>query len=339
MEKMEHFLGCHRNAFEFFGAIPESIMVDNLKCAVLKRFIGQDPHFNPRYLDFANHYGFTIRACNVGKGNEKGRVENGVGYVKKNFLAGLDIPDFSAIHPAACKWMETIANVRIHGTTHKQPIELFKDDKVAMHALPQNPYDIATTRVVRVTNRFRVAQDTNRYSVPAEYASTHVTLKAYVDRLCMYFNNKLIADHTRCYDRHLDFEHPDHPRSLLQQRRKAREQQIYMRFLALSPKADAYYQQLAKRRMNPRHHIRMIVALSEIYGGEKVARALDDAFEFQAFSSEYIANILQQRQHVLPQPPALHLTRRQDLLELDMPEPNLSIYDFKHEKGDQNHEG
>ena len=114
-----------------------------------------------------------------------------------------------------------------------------------------------------------------------------------------------------------------------------------MRFLTLSPKAEAYYQQLSQRRMNPRHHIRQIVALSEIYGTENVARAIEDAFTFQAFSCEYIANILEQRKRILPEPGALHLTRRQDLLDLDMPEPNLSIYEPEEEqqqKGDQDDE-
>ena len=71
-QTMEHFLGCHQNAFEYFGKVPSKIMVDNLKSAVLKRIVGQAPVFNPKYLGFANHYGFTIAACNVGKGNEKG---------------------------------------------------------------------------------------------------------------------------------------------------------------------------------------------------------------------------------------------------------------------------
>jgi hypothetical protein len=113
----------------------------------------------------------------------------------------------------------------------------------------------------------------------------------------------------------------------LQQRRAAREQRLLMRFLTLSPQAEDYYQELSRRRMNARHHIRQIVALSEIYGSEKVARAIEDAFTYQAFSCEYIANILEQRQHIHAEPGALHVTRRQDLLELDIPEPNLSIYD------------
>jgi hypothetical protein len=272
-------------------------------------------------------FGFAISACAVGRGNEKGRVENAVGYVKKNFLAGLDIPEFGAIGPAAREWIDTVANVRIHGATHKKPAELFKTEAATLRTLPPMPYEVATTHQVRATNRFRVVLDTNKYSVPAQYAGARLTLKAYPERLCVYHNNELVARHTRSYDSHQDFEHPDHPRELLQQRRKAREQRLLMEFLKLSSRAEEYYQQLTQRRMNPRHHIRQIVALSEIYGLEKLARAIEDAFSFQAFSCEYIANILEQRERTCPQPGALHLTRRQDLLDLDLPEPNLSIYE------------
>lgn len=128
-QKMEQFLGCHQHAFEFFGnRVPEKIMVDNLKSAVLRRLIGEAPVFNPYYLDFARHAGFTIKPCNVRKGNEKGRVESGVGYVKKNLLNGLEISDFSPLNPAARIWLDTIANVRIHGETHKRPVDLFAQE-------------------------------------------------------------------------------------------------------------------------------------------------------------------------------------------------------------------
>lgn len=232
-QTMEHFLACHQHAFEFFGhRVPRKVMVDNLKSAVLKRLIGQAPVFNPRYLDFSNHYGFTIKPCGVGKGNEKGRVESGVGYVKKNFLNGLEILDFSALNPALRVWLDTIANVRIHGETHKPPVELFRDEQPQLQPLPAIAYDIGTVQSVRATNRFRVKLDTNRYSVPAEYASTRLTLKAYPERLCIYHHEKLIARHPRRYDRHQDFEDPDHPRELLRQRHNAREQKLLARFLA-----------------------------------------------------------------------------------------------------------
>jgi hypothetical protein len=290
------------------------------------------PVFNPKYLDFANHYGFNIAPCNVGKGNEKGRVENGVGYVKKNFLAGLDIPDFSAVNPAIRQWLEAIANVRIHGETRKKPTTLFQEEKPRLRPLPPHPYDIAHISQVRASSQFRITLDTNRYSVPAEYAGTSLTLKAYPDRLCVYSGENLIARHVRCYDRHRDFEHPDHPKELLAQRKKAKDQKILARFLTISTKSQDYYRELENRRMNPLHHLRQIVALSEIYPPDQVARAMENAFIFQAFSSEYIANLLEQRNRIKTEPGALHLTRREDLLELTVEQPDLSIYQPRTEK-------
>lgn len=335
-ETMEHFLNCHRNAFEYFGAVPGKVMVDNLKSAVLKRMIGETPVFNPRYLDFSRHYGFEIRACNVAKGNEKGRVENAVGYVKKNFLAGLDIHDFSAINPAGRIWLEETANVRQHRTTQKQPVALFKEEKQAMSVLPVMPYDTSVTKTARVNNQFRVSFDGNKYSVPSRYSGYLLSLKAYTDHICLYHDNNLIAQHVRTYECNQDIENPDHPKELLQQRRSAREQRLLMDFYKLSPKAENYYQELNRRRMNPRHHIRQIIALREIYGTEKVARAMEDAFTYQAFSCEYVANLLEQRERIIPQAGALHVTRRQDLLDLEIEEPNLSIYDTDNQSQEQN---
>ena len=326
-QTMEHFLGCHQRALEFFGGVPEKVMVDNLKSAVLKRVTGQEPVFNPHYLDFANHYGFRIVPCGVRKGNEKGRVENAVGYIKKNFLAGLEPGDFKVINPAARQWLESVANVRIHGTTKKKPVDMFPDEKKRLAPLPAQAHDTATVSQVRASKQFRVTLDANRYSVPAEYAGMRLTMKAYSDRLCLYHDNKLIARHVRCYDRNQDIENPDHPKALLARKRKARDQKLLMRFLALSPCAEQYYQGVKERRLNQLHHIRKIVGLSEIYSEEQVARALEDACEFKAFSSEYIINLLEQRSRTVKEPGALQLTRNEDMLEITIARPDLAEYD------------
>lgn len=325
-QTMEHFLACHQHAFEFFGGIPHKVMVDNLKSAVLKRAVGEAPVCNPKYLDFAPHSGFTIAPCNVGKGNEKGRGENGVGYVKKNFLAGLDIPDFSARNPAARSWLDTVANVRLHGETRDTPTALWHKERPSLRPLPLHPFDIATVSQVRASQQFRMTLETNRYAVPAHYAGQTLTLKTYPDRLCVYLEDKLITRHTRRYDRFQDVEDPDHPKPLLEQRKKARDQQLFRRFLTLSPQAEAYYRQLEERRLNPHHHVRKIVALSDIYTPEAVARALEDALVYEAFSSEYIANLVEQRARFTPEASVLHLTRRPDLLEVQLEQPDLSIY-------------
>jgi transposase len=325
-QTMEHFLACHQHAFEFFGGIPNKVMVDNLKSAVLQRVLGEAPVFNPKYLDFATHCGFTIAPCNVGKGNEKGRVENGVGYVKKNFLAGLAIPDFSALNPAARQWLDTVANVRLHGETKDTPLTLWHTERPRLTPLPLHPFDIATVSQVRASRQFRITLDTNRYSVPAHYAGQTLTLKTYPDRLCLYHGDTLIARHARRYDRFQDVEDPDHPKPLLEQRKKARDHQLFRRFLALSPRAEVYYLKLEERRLNPHHHVRKIVALSDIYTPEAVARAMEDAFTYEAFSAEYIANLLEQRARFTPEASALHLTRREDLLEIRLEPPDLSLY-------------
>ena len=247
--------------------------------------------------------------------------------MKKNFLAGLDLGDFRLLNPAVRGWLDTVANVRLHGTLRQKPAELFEKERPSLRPLPSEPYDVGVIRPVRATSRFRVTLDTNTYSVPAEYASARLTLKVYPDHLCVYHDQKLIARHLRSYDRHQDFEDPDHPRELLAQRRRASDQKLLLRLLALSPRAELFYRELQDRRLNAMLHVRKIVALSEIYGTDATARAIDDAIEFQAFRSEYIANLLEQRLRRLPEPGALHLTRRQDLLDLELPEPDLGLYE------------
>jgi transposase len=326
---MEQFLSCHRHALEFFGSSPAKVMIDNLKSGVLEHPPGLPPRFNPRYLDFAAHYGFRPVACQVGKGNEKGRVENGVGYVKKNFLNGLDILSFGALNPAGRQWMDTVANVRIHGETHCKPIERFAQEKPLLRPLPTMSYDCAVVQPTSANGCCRVVLDTNRYTVPYLYASQKLTLKIYPDQLLLYHHEKLIATHLRSYDHRQDIRNPDHIQELLVHRHRAREQTFLQAFLSLGPQADLYTRKLQEKRLNAPHHIQKIVALSQLYGPDKVARALDDALTFEAYGCEYIANILEQRERQPIVPSPLHLTRRQDLLELDLPQADLSLYETK----------
>ena len=326
-ETMVFFLQCHERAFAAFGGVPERIMVDNLKSAVLSRFVGQAPVFNPKYLDFSRHWGFEISACNVRSGNEKGRVENGVGYVKKNFLAGLELADFSSLQPAAQLWVDSIADVRLHAATQQRPIDRFADEREHLQRLNPAGFDLATVHSVRATKQFRVALESNHYSVPARYAGQRLILKAYADHVCIYDRDQLLARHRRSMDRHQDIEDPEHAQRLIAQRKNAREQRLLVQFLALSPRAQAYVEGLEDKRINAREHLRKILALAEIHGREAVARALDDGLELQAFSAEYIAHILAARRRIADPPAALQLTRAMDLLELEMPEPDLSVYD------------
>lgn len=328
-ETMEQFLTCHRQAFEFLGGVPEKVMIDNLKVGVLRHPRGEPALFHPRYLELAAHYGFRPVACAVRRGNEKGRVESAVGYVKKNFLNGLEIPSFAALPPAAIQWRDTVANVRLHGETRRRPVDLFAEEKPRLKPLPAMPYDCAVLRPISANGCSHVLYDTNRYSVPHRYASQPLTLKLYPDQLLLFYQDQLVATHARSYDRRQKLTHPDHPKELVTQRQQARHQTLLLRFLALGPHAEAYVRQLELKCLNPRHHLQKIVALSEIYGPDQVARALQDALTFEAYGCEYIANILEQRQRPTTPPAALHLTRRQDLLDVELPPADLNAYEPK----------
>lgn len=328
-QTQEHFLACHQRAFEYFGGVTAEVMVDNCKTAVLSHPPGGPAVLNPRYLDFARHYGFAIKACGSRKPHEKGRVENGVGYVKKNFLAGLALSSLDALNAAARQWLDQVANARVHGETRQKPRDLLEQEKPKLRPLTLLPYDLARVKAVAASRRCRVELDTNTYSVPPRCAGASLVMKACPSRVRLYHLDQLVAEHPRSYERHQDFEKPEHVQELLAQRLQARAQQLQSRFLALSPCAAAYYRGLEEKRHNARHHVQKIVALSEIYGAEKVRRALEDAWAYQALSCEYVANLLEQRARTAVEPAALHLTRQQDLLDLDLPSPDLSLYETR----------
>ena len=186
---------------------------------------------------------------------------------------------------------------------------MFEEERAHLKRLPPVGFDLARVRTASVDKQFRVALDSNTYSVPSRHVGQRLTLKAWADRVCLYAQGELVARHERSMQRNKDFEHPEHAQQLVAQRHSAREQRLLVQFLALSPRAQAYRQGLQAKRVNARVHLRQIVALAEMHGREAVARALDDGLELQAFSAEYIALILAARQRIGPGPGALQLTR------------------------------
>ncbi len=324
-QSQEHFLSAHHNAFVFFGGVPTEVMVDNCKVAVLRHRRGEEPHFNPRYLDFAHHHGFRPKACNPLSPHEKGRVERAVGYVKNNFLAGRPLGSLEAIQAEARLWMSQVANVRIHGDTGKTPDELFSQE--TLQPLNPNPYDLGTLHSLRSSRVCRVHFDSNSYSVPATHARQVLHLKAYTDRILVLDGQRAIAEHRRSYDRGQDFELPGHMDTLLAQRLRAHQQRQLVRFLQLGPAAPAYWDGLRERRPDAMVQALRIVSLAEVHGSELVCRLLEDLLRLQSFSADYVANLITQRLRPQAEPSALHLTRASDLLDLEITPPDLSLYD------------
>lgn len=170
------WLRCHLHAFHYFDGVPQQVLHDNLKTAVLFRATDGVIHWHPRYLDFAHYYGFTPRACQPYRAQTKGKVESGVRYVKGNFWPGLTFHDLNDLNHQGQQWLETIANVRRHGTTRQIPaLQLPKEGLQSLSGKPD--YDTRVVAYRRSSKDCLVSYEGNYYSVPATYAQQQLMLK------------------------------------------------------------------------------------------------------------------------------------------------------------------
>ena len=326
-QNMEHFLQCHRNAFEYFGGVTSKVIVDNCKVAVDSHSM-REPVVNRHYADLASHYGFKVVACGIRKPFEKGRVERGIGYLRQSFLNGLENGTFAAMNCGLRNWMENVANVRVHGVTKKQPSFLFTEEKAALKSLCLFPYDCRVTHTSRANSQYRIVFETNRYSVPPRLAGKTIEVNVYPQKIVLAHDGKAVAEHRRSYEKHGDIVDTEHDKELIEKRRMARNGQLFGRFLKLGDVAEKYYQGLCEKRLNPDLHVRKIMALVDIHGPDNVKRAMADSTAFEAFSSDCVLNILETRRRPLPEAGPLHLTRKTDCLDIDFEQSNLDIYDI-----------
>jgi len=181
------WLRCHVHAFRYFGGTPRVVLHDNLKTAVLDRHAGGTIHWNPRYLDFANYYGFVPQACRPYRAQTKGKVESGIRYVRGNFWPGLRFVDLADLNRQALEWLDFTANVRVHGTTGEAPLDRLPLEH--LQPLVGKPdYDTSLIVFRRATRDCFVSYDGNYYSVPWEYARKTLKLKETEDGQLILLN-------------------------------------------------------------------------------------------------------------------------------------------------------
>jgi len=170
------FLRCNLHAFDYLGGCPRQVLHDNLKTAVLNRDADGTIHWNPRYLDFAGYYGFTPRACQPYRAKTKGKVESGIKYVRGNFWLGLKFIDLADLNRQGWHWLDTVANVRIHGTTGEVPFARLPLEGL-QPLLGKPPYDTSLITYRRSSRDCLVSYEGNYYSVPAAYAKRELLVK------------------------------------------------------------------------------------------------------------------------------------------------------------------
>jgi transposase len=217
------FLRCHLHAFEYFGGCPRQVLHDNLKTAVLNRDADGTIHWNPRYLDFASYYGFTPRACQPYRAKTKGKVESGIKYVRGNFWLGLKFIDLADLNRQGWQWLDTVANVRIHGTTGEVPFaRLPLEDLQPLLSKP--PYDTSVITYRRSSRDCLVSYEGNYYSVPAAYAQRELLVKETEQGqlIALTLEGEEIARHRLALGRNQRIVEPAHYQGLYAQARPAK---------------------------------------------------------------------------------------------------------------------
>jgi transposase len=327
---MAHFLSCQREAWEYYGGAPREVMVDNCKVAVLRHpgGIHGAPQLNPRYADFAAYYGFTVKPCTVRRPNEKGAVERSVGYLRTSFLNGLGTGEMSlaAVNEAARRWQEEVADQRRLRDGRGAPLGLFPAEAAALRPLPPLPYDCSVRSAVVSTVQCRVSFEGNRYSTPPSCAGVRLELAALPETIRLLRDGEVVAEHARCYERGRDIVAYAHERELLRRRKKSTRAMTAERFLALCPQAEAYLAELRRRRLDADVQLARIMALTTVHGDAAVAEAVKESMDAEAYGPEYVTNLLAWRLQLVPEPSPLHLPGREDILELEIRQPDLDIY-------------
>lgn len=217
-QRQECFFAAHVAALHYLGGVPRCLIYDNLKTAVNRILQGRNREEQVRFIGLRSHYLFESRFCTPAQGHEKGQVENGVGYVRRTFLAPLpEVASFGELNALllACCDQEDERRVDRQPQTIGQA---WQAEKSHLRPLPATDFPCAISREVSLNPYGQVNFETNRYSVPAQKAQKQLTLRAYPFHIEILANNAVIARHARSYERNQDILEPLHYLSLLTER-------------------------------------------------------------------------------------------------------------------------
>jgi transposase len=271
------FLRAHVAAFQTFGGVPRCCLYDNLKSAVLERK-GDAIRFNPQMLELAAHYRFEARPVGVRKGNEKGRVERAIRYVRDNFFAARLYTSLDELNAQAAAWCAGDADDRRHPDfTARTVREVFADEQALLLPLPEFPFDASERVVVAVGKTPYVRFDRNDYSVPHTCVRRLLTAEANETRVRLTLDGTLVAEHSRVYGARMRVETLAHTQELAKHKRAAREHRNHDRLHHAAPHVAAFIKKTALTGSPLGALVRHLHALLERFGGVALNTALETA--------------------------------------------------------------
>jgi transposase len=295
--RLPSFLAGHVLAWEFFGGTVRTLLYDNLKSAVLERR-GDVVRFHPRLLEMADHYGFEPRPVAPRRGNEKGRVERAIRYLRSSFFPLRHTWSLEALNEAALEWSREIAAQRRWPQDRRRSVEqAYHEERGHLLALPAEPFPSFERVSASLRRSPYVRFDANRYSVPHDRVQRNVTVLADLERVRIFDRNDLIAEHERSWDKQQVIEDPAHIADLWRAKHHARTHRGQDRLTRLVPQTQDLLTALAQRQRHLATAVQRLVFLLDTYGTEEMQHAVAEALEKGSPHPETVRLILERRAH------------------------------------------
>jgi transposase len=332
-----NFLRGHVAAFRHFGGCPRTALYDNLKSAVLERRLDAI-RFNPQILDFAAHYRFQPRAAAIARGNEKGRVERAIRYVRDSFFAARKWHDLQDLNAQALAWCDGVAADRPWPEDRGRSVrDVFEhDEKPRLIELPGDDFACDERCEVAIGKTPYARFDANDYSVPADYVRRTLTVVASLEVVRICDGAEVIAEHRRSFDRGAQIEDPEHIRELRDRKQYARRHRGIDRLAHAVPSSQQLIEAIAERGDNVGSAVNWMLRLLDSFGPERVERATREAIEHGTAHPQAVRHILDRRSRQSGRPPAIPVELPDDprVRDLAVRPHDLSGYDRLGEERD-----
>jgi transposase len=326
---MANFLRGHVAAFEFFKSVPRVLLYDNLRCAVLER--RHDAiRFHPTLLELAAHYHFLPRPVAVARGNEKGRVERAIRFIRESFFAARSWKDLDDLNDQALQWCRGVAADRKCPEDPTRTVgEAFAEEQTRLLPLPDNPFPTDELVDVQAGKTPYVRFDLNDYSVPHTYTRRTLVVVASLDTVRILDGNQTIATHPRSFDRDKQIEDPTHIQELVDYKREAKEHRGIDRLHHAVPQSRMLFEEVGRRGGNLGGLTRGLIPLLDRFGADALQHAVTEALERETPHLSALRHILDRNRHEQGKPPpiAVELPDNPKVRDLVVNPHSLTTYD------------
>jgi transposase len=333
---MPSFLRGHVDAFRFFHGVPRVLLYDNLKSAVLER-VGQAIRFHPTLLDLSAHYHYEPRPVAVARGNEKGRVERAIRYVRDSFFAARSWSDLSDLNRQAEQWATGIALERRwpDDPTTRLVRDAFEEEKPRLLALPDVEYPTDERVEVDIGKTPYARFDLNDYSVPHDRVRRTLVVVASLDTVRVLDGMAVVATHPRSWDRGHQTEESNHIQALVEAKSTARRHRGIQRLARAAPSTEALLARAAERGANLGSITSGLLRVLEVVSAAELEQAVAEAVANEMPTLGAVRQILDQKRAALGKPPAV-ITRfsTKKAAEVVVTPHRLDSYDQIHKENE-----